>query len=111
MWSWTEGARCGSSYFEFLGAQIRHDRFGTVFLWRLQLAGSLMKTLDSLSFGEFNEILLSADSRGRQRLIEINNLLSNNCVFLFGYGAKGRSLAWQIRNGSDTKVFVYDSNP
>jgi FkbM family methyltransferase len=69
-----------------------------------------MTALNSLSFDEFDEILVSAEDRFNRRLVALKKLVDKESVYLFGYGGKGRTLAWQIAAGSGTKVIVYDSS-
>jgi FkbM family methyltransferase len=64
-----------------------------------------------LSFDEFGELLKSAENRSRNRIGNLEKLVAAKSVYLFGYGGKGRALAWQIAKNSDTKVIIYDSNP
>jgi FkbM family methyltransferase len=64
-----------------------------------------------LSFTQFDEVLKSAENRFHQRIMELEKLISAKSIYLFGYGGKGRMLAWQIRQSSDTNVVVYDSSP
>jgi FkbM family methyltransferase len=70
-----------------------------------------MTQVKTLSFDEFDKILKSAENRFRKRIIDLEKLVAAKCVYLFGYGGKGRALAWQITKNSDTKVIVYDSSP
>lgn len=64
-----------------------------------------------LSFAEFSETLNSAENRFRDRIGKLKGLIAQGKICLFGYGGKGRTLAWQIAKNSATKVIVYDSNP
>src|SRR5215831_7180799 len=66
-------------------------------------------TQKRLSPDEFHQILESAEMRSQSRREDLERLLAQKVVYLFGYGGKGRTLAWQIAKGSDTKVIVYDS--
>ncbi len=64
-----------------------------------------------LSFDEFENTLVFAQDRFHKRLDTLEKLVAANRFYLFGYGGKGRTLAWQIASGSDIKVTVYDSSP
>ena len=64
-----------------------------------------------LSFDDFDKTLVAAQDRFNARLGELTKLVASNRVYLFGYGGKGRMLAWQIANSSNVKVTVYDSSP
>src|SRR5690348_364215 len=64
-----------------------------------------------LSFTQFDKILKSAENRFHKRITELEKLVSAKSVYLFGYGGKGRMLAWQIKQSWDTNVIVYDSSP
>jgi FkbM family methyltransferase len=70
-----------------------------------------MTSAKHLSRNEFDEILESAQSRFHKRISDLDKLVAAKSVYLFGYGGKGRTLAWQIAKNSDTKVIVYDSSP
>src|SRR5690349_2307969 len=64
-----------------------------------------------LSFTQFDEILKSAENRLHKRIMKLEKLAAATSVYLFGYGGKGRALAGQITQSSDTKVIVYESSP
>lgn len=70
-----------------------------------------MTTAKLLSHHEFDGVLTGAEARFRARIDRLAALKSAGTVGIFGYGGKGRTLAWQIAKGSDTKVVVYDSRP
>ena len=70
-----------------------------------------MKSEQPLTFQEFGKALDSARERFDRRIAELEHLVKDKPVHLFGYGGKGRTLASQIATNSDTEVIVYDSNP
>ena len=63
-----------------------------------------------LSLNEFDGVLTSAEARFKARIGHLEGLAAAGTVGLFGYGGKGRTLAWQIAKGSNIKVVVYDSS-
>lgn len=64
-----------------------------------------------LTFSEFERTLASALDRFDDRLRTLERWAAADRIFLFGYGGKGKSLAWHIANGADTEVIIYDSSP
>ena len=70
-----------------------------------------MTNANSLSFDEFDAMLVAAEERRIRRLGTLTALVRSGCVYLFGYGGKGRALALQIAASSGTRVIVHDSNP
>lgn len=60
--------------------------------------------------GDFAQTLEAADLRRAERLRDLRGRLDLSRVYLFGYGGKGRGLAWDIRKNSTTSVVVYDSS-
>src|SRR5689334_12040401 len=70
-----------------------------------------MNRLDTLPFDSFANHLLSAHSRLQGRMTRLENLIHpSGRVNLFGFGGKGRALAWQIRELSNLAVTVFDSS-
>jgi FkbM family methyltransferase len=67
-------------------------------------------SMDYLTFDQFDENLVSANDRFKQRLPNLMAVLNSPRVYLFGYGGKGRTLAGQIAKASAIKVVVYDSS-
>jgi FkbM family methyltransferase len=65
---------------------------------------------DALRLGEFAQTLEAANVRRADRLRDLRERLDLSRVYLFGYGGKGRGLAWDIRKNSTTSVVVYDSS-
>lgn len=64
-----------------------------------------------MSFAEFEKMLVSARERFNRRLETLEHLAAIRRVCLFGYGGKGKALAWHIANYAGTQVLVYDSSP
>lgn len=69
-----------------------------------------MERVIALSFGEFQSELAAASQRGSIRMKHLMPLADANAVYLFGFGGKGRALAWHIRHATRTSVIVYDSS-
>jgi len=67
-------------------------------------------TADAMPPGDFAQRLVAADGRREARLRDLRERLDLHRVYLFGYGGKGRGLAWDIRKNSTTSVVVYDSS-
>jgi len=67
-------------------------------------------TANAMPPGDFAQRLAAADGRRETRLRDLRERLDLGRVYLFGYGGKGRGLAWDIRKNSTTSVVVYDSS-
>ena len=70
-----------------------------------------MIPINLMSFAEFEKTLFSAQNRLNRRLRTLEKLAATDRIYLFGFGGKGKALAWHIANCAGTEVIVFDSSP
>jgi FkbM family methyltransferase len=64
-----------------------------------------------LSKSDFLEQLKQAESRWKQRKIELDSMITKLPLILFGFGGKGQSLAHHIQKHTKWKLSIFDSSP
>lgn len=72
---------------------------------------SIVTSTSSFSRDEFLEKLSHANSRWKERKIELDAMISKLPLVLFGFGGKGQFMAQHIQKHPQRDFFIFDTSP
>ena len=71
---------------------------------------ALPRVSQPLDFSSFNQTIANARNAWQNRKTELQHLVDNRPLLLFGFGGKGQMLAHQIRQITGKEITVYDTS-